>query len=163
MLNKLRYYNKRLQYFFFQRIIGINRGVPWDVHHSSIVSCPERIYFPKDTPFTLKPGYMPCCYIQAYNRIKLGKNIWMAKGCNLITTNHHIEDYHQYTEKGPIIIGDNCWLGVNTTILPGVILGEHTIVAAGSVVTKSFTQGNCIIAGIPATIIKEIPPYNGRL
>jgi acetyltransferase-like isoleucine patch superfamily enzyme len=45
---------------------------------------------------------------------------------------------------------------MNAVILPGVTLGDHTIVGAGSVVTKSFENGNCVIAGNPAKIIKNL-------
>ena len=44
---------------------------------------------------------------------------------------------------------------MNSVILPGVTLGNHTIVGAGSVVTKSFDEGYCIIAGNPARIVKR--------
>lgn len=45
---------------------------------------------------------------------------------------------------------------MNSVILPGVQLGKGTVVAAGSVVTKSFLQGNCIIGGSPAKFIKNL-------
>ena len=45
---------------------------------------------------------------------------------------------------------------MNSVILPGVELGNRTIVAAGTVVTKSFKQGNIVLGGVPAKIIKEI-------
>lgn len=44
---------------------------------------------------------------------------------------------------------------MNSVILPGVVLGEHTVVGAGSIVTKSFSEGYCVIAGNPAKIIKK--------
>ena len=53
-----------------------------------------------------------------------------------------------------VVIGDNCWLGGHSTICPGVKLGNNVIVAAGSVVTKSFGD-NVIIGGNPAKIIRE--------
>lgn len=45
---------------------------------------------------------------------------------------------------------------MNSVILPGVILGDRTIVGAGSVVNKSFPEGNVIIAGVPAKIVKHL-------
>ena len=55
-----------------------------------------------------------------------------------------------------IIIGKKCWIGMNSVILPGVVLGDHTIVGAGAVVTKSFVDGNCVIGGNPARIIRKL-------
>ncbi|MBL6730000.1 MAG: acyltransferase [Bacteroidia bacterium] len=57
--------------------------------------------------------------------------------------------------SGDILIGENCWIGHSTIILPGVKLnGKNIIVGAGSVVTKSFNKSNVLIAGNPATIKK---------
>lgn len=47
-------------------------------------------------------------------------------------------------------------MGMNSMILPGVVLGPHTVVGAGSVVTKSFPNGYCVIAGVPAKLVKTI-------
>lgn len=52
-------------------------------------------------------------------------------------------------------------MGMNAVILPGVTLGPHTSVGAGAVVTKSFPEGYCIVAGIPAKKIKEVPHEAG--
>ncbi len=74
----------------------------------------------------------------------------------MITENHDLNnlDYHQPTQ--PILIGKNCWIGMNAVILPGVVLGDHTIVGAGAVVTKSFSEGSCVIVGNPAKLIRKI-------
>lgn len=55
-----------------------------------------------------------------------------------------------------VIICDYSWIGMGEIILLGVILGKRTIVAAGSVVTKSFPDGFCVIGGNPAKFIKVL-------
>ena len=52
---------------------------------------------------------------------------------------------------------------MNSVILPGVFLGENTVVAAGSVVTKSFPQGYCIVGGVPAKVIKVIEKHEDHI
>jgi acetyltransferase-like isoleucine patch superfamily enzyme len=56
---------------------------------------------------------------------------------------------------GSILIKKNAWIGAGATILPGVTIGENSIVAAGAVVTKDVPD-NCIVGGIPAKFIKTI-------
>lgn len=148
-----------LQYFIFQRILRINSKTPWPVHWSSVVSWPDNIFYKQEiTPL----GYSPNSYIQATNKIYVGTNVIHAVGLKIITSNHEFLDFTKHTTNKPVIIGDNCWLGANVTILPEVELGNHVIVAAGSVVTKSFSEDNIIIGGVPAKIIKRIEPYNGN-
>jgi acetyltransferase-like isoleucine patch superfamily enzyme len=80
----------------------------------------------------------------------------IAPNCGFITTNH---DFNLLDKSGigkDIIIGNNCWIGMNSVILPGVKLANHIIVGAGSVVTKSFDEEDIIIAGNPAKKIKNI-------
>jgi hypothetical protein len=143
-------------YFFFQRMLRINSHVPWPVHFSSIVVSPEKIVRKFWRPY---PGFTPCCYIQAANGIIIGINVRMGPGIKMISVNHNVTNFDLYETNKPILIGNNCWLGANVIILPGVELADHTIVAAGAVVTKSFLQGDCIIAGVPAKFMKKIDPY----
>lgn len=64
---------------------------------------------------------------------------------------------------GKISIGNNCFLGHGTIVLPGVKLGDNVIVGAGSVVTKSFEEGNVIIAGNPAKVICTTDEYGEKI
>jgi len=57
-------------------------------------------------------------------------------------------------KTAPVRIADNVWIGMNAVILKGVTIGENSIVAAGSVVTKSIPP-NTVVAGNPAVIVKE--------
>ncbi len=55
----------------------------------------------------------------------------------------------------PVKIADNVWIGMNAVILKGVTIGDNSVVAAGSVVTKSI-PANVVVAGNPAVIVKEL-------
>ncbi len=72
----------------------------------------------------------------------------------IITQNHDPQNPNKHLPAKEVVIGDNCWIGMNAVILPGVHLGDHITVGAGAVVTHSF-EGNCVIAGNPARIIKK--------
>ncbi len=63
--------------------------------------------------------------------------------------------------KGPVQIGKSCFLGFRVSVMPGVSLGEHCIVGANSVVTKSFPAGS-MIAGCPAVLIKKFDRASGQ-
>lgn len=58
------------------------------------------------------------------------------------------------TSKGDVIIGKNVWIGEGASVLPNVIIGDNCIVGTNAVVTKSIPQ-NCIVAGVPAKVIKN--------
>ena len=88
--------------------------------------------------------------------IYIGTGTCIAGNVGIITANHDLNDLALPAPGKDVNIGKRCWIGMNSMILPGVVLGEHTIVGAGSVVTKSFPKGNCVIAGNPAKIIREL-------
>jgi len=142
-------------YFIAQRILRINSHCPWPVHWSSIVSAPERIRRKSYRPY---PGYMPGCYIQANNGIVIGQNVRLGPGIKLISANHNLDNYDIHDAAAPIEIGDNCWIGCNAIILPGVVLGEHVVVAAGAVVTRSVAA-NSLVGGVPGRVLRHLHPY----
>lgn len=55
----------------------------------------------------------------------------------------------------PIIVGDGCWIGANSLIMPGVTIGNGAVIAAGSVVTRDC-ECDCLYGGVPAKKIKEL-------
>ncbi len=95
-------------------------------------------------------------YFQAVEKIIIGRGAYIAPNVGLITANHDLFNLEAHMEGKPISIGEKCWIGMNSVILPGVVLGPHTIVGAGSVVTKSFVDGYCVIVGNPAKILKKL-------
>lgn len=90
--------------------------------------------------------------------VRIGDNVNMAQNIVVSGLNHGYEDVsipprEQDCSMDQIVIEDNCWIGANVVITAGVKLAKHTVVAAGSVVTKSF-PGYSILAGNPARMIK---------
>jgi acetyltransferase-like isoleucine patch superfamily enzyme len=142
-------------YFFMQKILGFNKRAYWPVHFTSKVSSPEKIYAGIDSA----PGYMPGCYIYGTAGIYIGDYTQIAPNVGIMSGNHSVYDTRVTIDnESPVVIGDYCWLGMNSMVLPNVVLGDHTIVAAGSVVTKSFPEGYCVVAGVPAKKIRDLCP-----
>jgi len=141
--------------FFMQKIIGFNRKVPWPVHYTSQIKSYKNI-----TKATNKnPGRSLGCYLDGRNGIVIEENVLIGPNVSIISQNHSLTDYDDYIKGKPIKIGKNSILLTGCIILPEVELGEHTIVAAGAVVTKSFPSKNQVLAGNPAKVIKEIDDY----
>lgn len=138
-----------------QKVFGFNRNVPWPVHFTSRISHPEKIDRGNKTP-----AYAQGCYLNGVNGIIFGENVWMGPRVTIASVNHDLCDFSKYSQSSPVKIGRNSWLAANCVILAGVELGEHTVVAAGAVVTKSFLEGDILLGGNPAKIIKKLDPYN---
>lgn len=147
-------FRKILKCFFFQRVFGINRKVPWPVHWTSEVKAFEKIQRGTETP-----GSMLGCYIDGRNGIVLGDNVWIGPRVSIISMDHNLLNYNHYKVEKPVVIGRDSLLTTNSIILPGVELGPHTVVAAGAVVTKSFPEGNQVLAGNPAKVVKQLSSY----
>ena len=90
------------------------------------------------------------------HRLTIGKNSTISWGCEFLDRDWHQLNYEGKKEKSPdIAIGDHVWIGSNCKILKGVHIADNSVVAANSVVTKSFTEEKVLIAGNPAKIIKR--------
>ena len=100
------------------------------------------------------------CSIAAIDKVEIGKNVLFAGFVHITDHSHGYEDISRpiapqpLITKGPVIIGDNCWLGFGCEILSGVHIGEHCVVAARAVVTKDVPAYS-IVAGNPAKIVKQ--------
>ena len=90
--------------------------------------------------------------------VTIGNGVTIAGGVSFTTHDDSIEAYYKKDTLivGKITIGDNCFLGSNCILLPGVTLANKCIVGAGSIVTKSFKEEGSVIAGCPAKKICNI-------
>lgn len=115
------------------------------------------------------------CYLQPWNfgtepeMISFGDNVHVASGVTFV--NHDITalmfrymdknpDYHEC--KGPISIGDNVFVGANSTILYDVNIGNNVIIGAGSLVNKDIPDGS-VAAGVPCKVVGRFEEYKKRI
>lgn len=127
---------------------------------------------PVDASFAMFPPFFTDCG----KNISIGKRVFINSGCRfqdqggitigddallghnvvLATLNHIVEPARRKDmTPAAIVIGKNVWIGSNTTILPGVTIGDNAIVAAGAVVTKDV-PANTVVGGVPAKELKRI-------
>lgn len=123
----------------------------WDKGKSTIVVNPRKIFIGKNSPVGRYGGYF-----QGGGKIYIGNYVQFGPNVSLVSSNHDLYDHYKVVDGSPIIIEDYCWVGMNSVITAGVTLGPRTVVGAGSIVTKSFPEGYCVIAGIPAKKIKDL-------
>lgn len=94
-----------------------------------------------------------CC-----GRIEIGDHCRIGANCQIMDFDAHGIDpgkRNQIGEIADVVIGKNVWIGNNTIILPGVHIGDNSIIGAGAVVTKSVPD-NVVFAGVPAKFVKKI-------
>ena len=106
------------------------------------------------------------CTFVDNNEIVIGDNTLIASGVDISTATHPvsareriIQDPNRHntyrTYSAPVKIGNNCWIGANATIIPGVTIGDNTTIGAGSVVIRDI-PANCLAVGNPCRVIKEL-------
>lgn len=144
--------------WFIQKILGFNKHVYWPVHYTSVINVYKNIYVGVGSA----PGLSPGCYIQGIGKVYIGDYTGLGPNVGVISANHHMFDMRKYY-RGVVRIGNYCWVGMNSVILPDVELGDFTIVQAGSVVKDSFKEGYCVIGGNPAKLIKKFPEESYHL
>lgn len=109
----------------------------------------------------LKIGNHSGIGVRAYLQgdITIGDYVMMAPDVSIFTTNHNTERTDiPMCQQGnavemPVVIGNDVWIGTRATIMGGVTVGDHSIIAAGAVVTKNVPE-YAIVGGVPAKVIK---------
>lgn len=103
-------------------------------------------------------------HITAINKIQIGDNLLTGRWVTITDNSHgdtQLENLktapikREWVSKGPVIIGNNVWIGDKATILPGVTIGDGAVIGANSVVTSDIPP-YCVAGGNPAKIIKNL-------
>lgn len=158
-------------------IIGIVKGAQITIGHNCTINSRNRGYHvAMYSPVKLFADYKGAVIsigndsrihgscIHAYKSVSIGKGCLIAANTNIFDANGHplsfenvsdrIFRHDTQNEAKPVAISDYVWIGCNSTILPGVTIGEGSIVAAGSVVTKNVPH-HCVVGGNPAKVIQR--------
>jgi acetyltransferase-like isoleucine patch superfamily enzyme len=126
----------------------------------------QKLYWPKDRTclvansrkiYVGKNSFVgrPCSYLQGAGGLYIGDYVRFGPNVGILSANHGLYEHFVYDTK-PVRIGDYSWIGMGAKVLAGVELGPRTIVGANSVVTKSFLEGYCVLAGCPAKVVKYL-------
>jgi acetyltransferase-like isoleucine patch superfamily enzyme len=104
-------------------------------------------------------GISQNCFIQVRGKVKIGSDVMLGPGVSIFSENHKygstdISMINQGTERLGVIIEDDVWIGARSVILNGVTLKKGCIIAAGSVVNKTYPEYS-IIGGVPAKLLKS--------
>lgn len=94
------------------------------------------------------------CWVYAMDCISIDEFTCIGKDVYLLTGSHDIERNTFDLITKPIVIGKGCWIATASTILPGITIGDYSVVAASAVVCKNI-MSYCVVGGNPAKFIKK--------
>ncbi|WP_223266567.1 acyltransferase [Luteibaculum oceani] len=152
---------------YFKGNFKIGKGVEINTKYGGKIVFGENIELGDYTKFITFGGdisigdycsFNPFCVIYGHGGLEVGNKVRVATQTVIIPANHSYKDLeisimHQKESRKGIVIGSDVWIAAGARILDGVNIGNGVVVAAGSVVTKSF-ESNRVIGGVPAKVIK---------
>ncbi len=97
------------------------------------------------------------CVVLDTMKVTIGSNVFFGPGAHIYTATHPLDAVERRTTESskPVIIGNDCWIGGNAVICPGVTIGNGCVIGAGAVVTKDIPD-NSLAVGNPAKVIREL-------
>jgi acetyltransferase-like isoleucine patch superfamily enzyme len=145
----------------------IHAGRDARIHATASIRNAQNVYVGKNSHI----NHQCCVWAGENSKIILGDNLLMGPGVCLFSGNHSMNQGQPMTfqerKEASIVIGDDVWLGAHVIVTAGTQIANGVVVAAGAVVTRSITEEDVIVAGIPAKIIGKrpstlTPSSNGR-
>lgn len=139
--------------FFGMLELGVNSLI--NVENTFVIHSGAHIIILENAKLHLGSGYINRnVKIRCFKEVTIGEHVAISENVTIWDSDAHAVIGNESEMTQPIKIGNHVWIGTNATILKGVVLGDGCIVAAGSVVTKSF-PAKSLIGGVPAKLIRE--------
>lgn len=142
---------------------GIYRGVfKLRITNQSVIYGGAKIRSPSRISIQSGSSIGHRCELDGRGCLNIGENVNISSEVMIWTAQHNYNDSHFETTFAPVTLEDFCWIGPRAIILPGVTVARGSVIAAGSVVTKS-TDACGVYAGVPAVLINrrvQHPDFN---
>lgn len=119
----------------------------WGGHH---------VHFGKNVYANFNLTLVDDTHIYIGDHTMIGPNVVIATGGHPLLPELRQKGY-QYNV--PVHIGKNCWIGAGAIVVPGITIGDHSVIGAGSVVTKDIPS-NVLAVGNPCKVLREISDYD---
>lgn len=126
--------------------VSIGAGNSWDIGPGAVVSVGARTYF------------SPNSLVIAMHEISFGEGCAISWGSQFLDDDFHAlvpDGVTAAPNSGPIRIGNRVWVGSGVKVYKGVTIADGCVVAGGAVVTRSVTEPNSLIAGVPAKVVQS--------
>ena len=139
-----------IRHFIYRNVFRI--GLPKD----SIIYCGCRFFGPEGVKIGNHSIIGDHAFLDGRSGLTIGDNVNIAGEVRIYTLEHDPESATFAAKGGPVLINDRAYIGTRVTILPGVVIGEGSVVASGAVVTKDVEPWT-IVGGVPAKFIRARP------
>lgn len=138
--------NEIMEKLFGYKLENVGISIPFDTDYGWNIKFGKNVFINTN------------CYLMDGGGITFGDNVFIGPNCGFYTATHplNFEERNKGLELAePIVVGSNTWFGGHVSVLPGVTIGEGTVIGAGSVVTKDIPP-HCLAVGNPCKVIREI-------
>lgn len=145
----------------FQRVLRIDSDCRYSKHYTSRVLHARHLVIENECVKVRRSlAVSGGCYINCADGLWIGEGTIWSANVAIVSQDHDMSDYDRAPSSSGIRIGRNCWIGLGAVILPGVTLGDRTIVGANAVVRSSFEAGHVVLAGVPARVVRQLARDN---
>lgn len=121
---------------------------PFHCDYGYNIECGENVFFNVN------------CVVLDSMKVKIGSNVMFGPGVHIYTATHPLNKIERRKNESSksVTIGNDCWIGGQVVICPGITIGSGSVIGAGAVVTKDVPE-DCLAVGNPAKVIRKL---NGK-